>query len=137
MKKRYIVFGIAVLLIVFGFVWWNSETVFLESVSSDNISVIKVRNGRTGNQFEISSKEDISYVVENIHSHSFHKSGISLFRMGTWYTLSFTDEHGSTVSEFMINENDVIRDDPFFYQTDNGNMQNITDYLTNLEMKSE
>lgn len=137
MKKRYIVLGIVVLFIIFGFAWWNSKTVFLESINSDNVSVIHVRNGRTGNHFEISNEEDISYVVETIRSHSFHKSGISLFRIGTWFTLSFTNEHGNTVSEFIINGNDVIRDDPFFYQIDHGDMQDITGYLTNLEMKSE
>ena len=137
MKKRYIVSGIVVLLIVFGFVWWNSKTVFLKSLSSDNISVITVRNGRTGNRFEVSNEDDISYIVENIQCHSFHKSGISLFRMGTWLTLSFTNEHGKIVSEFIINGNDIIRHDPFFYQIDSGDMQDITDYLTNLEIKVE
>lgn len=137
MKKRYIVLGIVVLLIVFGFVWWNSKTVFLKSVSSDNIAVITVRNGQTGNRFEINNQDDISYIVESIQCHSFHKSGISLFRMGTWLTLSFTNEHGKTVNEFIINDSDVIRDDPFFYQIDHGDMQDIIDYLTNLEFKAE
>lgn len=137
MKKRYIVLGIVVLLIVFGFVWWNSKTVFLESVSSDDISVIQVRNGQTGNRFAISSQEDISYVVETMQGCSFHKSGISLFRMGTWLTLSFLDADGNTVEEFIINGNDVIRDDPFFYAIDHGDMEDITDYVMNLEMQSE
>ncbi|MGI5958665.1 MAG: hypothetical protein ACOX60_04525 [Massiliimalia sp.] len=137
MKKRYIVLGIVVLLIVFGFVWWNSKTVFLKSVSSDNIAVITVRNGQTGHRFEINNQDDISYIVESIQCHSFHKSGISLFRMGTWLTLSFTNEHGKTVNEFIINDSDVIRDDPFFYQIDHGDMQDIIDYLTNLEIRAE
>lgn len=137
MKKRYIILGIVILLIVIGFVWWNSETVFLKSVPSDSISVIEVRNGRTGNRFAISDPEDISYIVETMQGCSFHKSRISLFRMGTWLTLSFMDADGRTVSEFIINGNDVIRDDPFFYAIDHGDMADITDYLTNLEMQSE
>lgn len=137
MKKRYIILGIVVLLIAFAFVWWNSETVFLKSVPSDSLSVIQVRNGQTGNRFAISSQEDISYIVETIQGCSFHKSGISLFRMGTGFTLSFLDEDGNTVREFTINGNNVVRDDPFFYEMDHGDMQNITDYLTNLEMKAE
>lgn len=137
MKKRYIILGIAVLLIAFAFVWWNSETVFLKSVPSDSISVIQVRNGRNGNRFAISDPEDVSYVVENMQSHSFHKSGISLFRLGTWLTLSFMDADGNTVEEFIINGNDVIRKDPFFYAIDHGDLADITDYVTNLELQSE
>lgn len=137
MKKRVIGLGIVVLLIVFGFVWWNSSTVFLESVHPDSISAIQVRDGHTGNRFEIRDAADISYVVEELQGHTFHKSGISLFRMGTWLTLTFTDEAGDTVQEFILNGSDVIRDDPFFYEPDQGDLQDLLDYLTNLELASE
>lgn len=137
MKKKYILLGVVVLLIGFASVWWNSETVFLKSIPSDSISVIQVRNGRTGNRFTISSQQDVSYVVETMQGCSFHKSGISLFRMGTWLTLSFIDADGNTVEELIVDENDVIRDDPFFYAIDHGDMEDITDYVTNLEMQSE
>lgn len=137
MKKRVIGLGIVVLLIVFGFVWWNSSTVFLESVDPGSISAIQVRNGHTGNRFDIRSEADISYVVEQMQGLRFHKSGISLFRLGTWLTLTFTDEDGDTVCEFIINGSEVIRDDPFFYEPDQGDLQNIIDCVTALEMESE
>ena len=92
-------------------------------------------NGNSGNRFDITDKEQISYIVENVQKQSFDKEGLSLFRMGTLFTLSFCDSNGKVVSEFTINSDNTIRKDPFFYVTD-GNM-NITEYLQSIEEEME
>lgn len=134
MKKRSILaIGVLALLVIVTYIWYHGETVFLSSVSSEDISVITVRSGFTGHRFTISTQEDIDYIVENIQSSSFHKDGISLFRMGSGFTMSFSDKHGNVVSEFILNGPQYIRKDPFFYQTENGDIQNVMDYLSAID----
>ncbi|MDE6674415.1 MAG: DUF3861 domain-containing protein [Acetatifactor sp.] len=137
MKKRAaIILGIIIILIVFAVVWWNSPTSFLKSVNVDAVAVIYVRDGHTGSRFEVENREDIIYIVENIQKISFRKNGVSLFRMGTWFTLSFCDENGRKISEFIVNSDSDIRRDPFFYNAAAGNMD-IVDYLSMLETASD
>jgi len=126
------ILGSIVSLIVFALLWWNSPAAFLKSVNADDIAVIYVRDGQTGSRFAVRCREDITYIVENIQKVSFYRSGISWFKMGTWFTLSFRDENDRKISEFIVNADDTLRKDPFFFKTDAGNMD-ITDYLSTLE----
>lgn len=136
MKKRAIaILGIIVILVVFAVVWWNRPTSFLKFVNADEVAVIYVRDGQTGNRFSVENKEHIVYIVESIQKNSLHKKGVSLFKMGTWFTLSFCDENGRKISEFIVNSDSVIRKDPFFYNVSTENMD-IVNYLNMLETAS-
>ena len=135
MKKKYIMLGIVVLLLVSALIWWIVPNTFLASVNANEITSIHVRNGNNGNTFEIKSQEDILYIVDDIQKHSFKKDGVSLFRMGTFYTLSFYNSNEELISKFIINSDDTIRKDPFFYRTNSGGLQTIIDYLDTLEDK--
>ena len=135
MKKKYIMLGIVVVLMVSAFIWWNVPTSFLASVNANEIISIHVRNGNNGNSFEIESQEDILYIVDNIQKQSFEKDGFSLFNMGTLYTLSFYNADGKLISKFIVNSDDTIRKDPFFYRTNSSGLQTIIDYLNTLEDK--
>lgn len=53
--------------------------------------------------------------------------------MGTWFTLSFFDNDGKVINEFVLNSPSIIRKDPFFYQVKSGNMQNMIEYLQGIE----
>lgn len=134
MKKKcgYILVAVVVLLAAV-FVWWNRETTFLSSVTAEEVSAVAVRDGHTGKAFEVTAEEEIAYMVREIKSTSFHRDGLSLFRMGTWFTLSFLDEQGDVASEFMVNGAQTIRKDPFFYQTETGTLQDLIDYLCAIE----
>lgn len=135
MKKKYIVLGIVVLLVVSAFVWWNVPTTFLTSVDANEIASINVRNGNNGTTFEIESREDILYIVEYIQKQSFEKDGVSLFKIGTLYTLSFYNGDEKLISKFIVNGDDTIRKDPFFYRTNSDGLQTVIDYLETLEDK--
>ncbi len=135
MKKKYILLGIIVLLLVAAIVWWNIPTTFLASVDANEIVSIHIRNGNNGNIFEIESQEDILYIVDSIQKQSLEKDGVSLFHMGTLYTLSFYNGDGKIISKFIVNGNDTIRKDPFFYRTNSGGLQRVIAYLGTLEEK--
>uniref|UniRef100_UPI004055ADDA hypothetical protein n=1 Tax=Agathobacter sp. TaxID=2021311 RepID=UPI004055ADDA len=104
-------------------------------VNAREVAVIEVFNGNSGNSFEIVDEQQINYIVENIQKQSFKKDGLSLFRMGTLFTLSFCESNGKVVNEFTVNSDNIIRKDSFFYMTD-GNM-NITEYLQSIEEEME
>lgn len=132
MKKRLgIVLGVVGLGIILGVVWWNSSVSFLRHVDVEDVGGIQVRDGRTGSRFVVEERDDIGYIVGSIREETFHRTGISLFRMGTWYTLTFLDRDGRKISEFIVNNDDVIRKDPFFYHVDAEGM-GITEYLSAL-----
>ena len=135
MKRKCIVLGIVVLLVVSALIWWSVPTTFLASVKENEITSIHVRNGNNGNAFEIERQEDILFIVDNIQKHSFEKDRVSLFNMGTLYTLSFYNSNGKLISKFIVNSDDTIRKDPFFYRTNSGGLQTIVDCLDTLENK--
>ncbi len=128
-KKCGYIFVAVVLLLAAAFVWWNRETTFLSSITAEEVSAVAVRDGHTGKIFEVTAEEEIAYIVREIKSASFHREGLSLFRMGTWFTLSFLDEQGDVAREIIVNGAQTIRKDPFFYQTETGNLQNLIDYF--------
>lgn len=134
-KKLLIIFTVVIFAIVLVLVWYNVPSAFLKSTDTNEVAFIQVFNGNSGNRFDITDKEQIGYIVENIQKQSFEKDGLSLFRMGTLFTISFCDSNGKVISEFTVNSDNTIRKDPFFYVTD-GNM-NITEYLQVIEETME
>ena len=101
---------------------------FLKGIKAENIAMISVRDGSTGNIFEIINQEDIQFIVERIQSQSFKKDRVSLFLMGTLYTMSFFDSNNNLVAEFILNADDTIRKDPFFYKT-TPELIGLTEYI--------
>jgi len=104
---------------------------FGRNVSPSDVAQIYVFDGKTGKEFTISNPEDIQYIVENIKSHSMRRDGISLGKMGYGFRITYFDGNGKEVtSTFILNSNDCICKDPFFYSCD-GDL--CYDYLENLE----
>ena len=124
--------GIVVLIIVGCFIVWTVPSNFLDDIKSENIVSISVRDGSTGSNFEITDQEDIRFIVEKIQSQPFKKDGISMFYLGTLYTMTFYDSNNKIIGEFILNSNDSIRKDPFFYKT-TPELSGLTEYLSNLK----
>ncbi|MGN1095870.1 MAG: hypothetical protein ACI4QR_05735 [Eubacteriales bacterium] len=108
---------------------------FLGAVDEGDIVHITVRDGGTGAIFEIDDRDDISFIVGKIKERTFRRDGISSFRMGTRFTLSFYDTNGKKISEFIVNSDNTIRKDPFFYRADES--MDVVDFLEDLENKAE
>lgn len=135
MKKKTIVTVTVSIIAVFAFllVWLKSSTIFLYSVNASEVSVIRIRDGNNGKVFEITDKESIRYIVESIQGQTFKKDGVSLGYTGTWFHLSFCNESGEVISQFYINSVDTVRKEPFFYKTQVDALQNVIDYLEQIE----
>ncbi len=130
-KKVSIVMGIATMLMIVCFIVWISPRNFLKGIKAENIAMISVRDGSTGNIFEIINQEDVQFIVERIQSQSFKRDRVSLFLMGTLYTMSFFDSNDNLVAEFILNADDTIRKDPFFYKT-TPELIGLTEYINNI-----
>ena len=92
---------------------------------------IEVFNGSNGNDFVIEGNDDINNIVSNIQNISMKKVKISLGYMGTLYNLKFINTESKVVDEFIVNHNDTIRRDPFFYRDSTSSL--CIDLLRSLE----
>ena len=135
MKKNVvIVLTIAAIIISVYLIVWVTPRHFLKGIKAQDIHVISVRDGSNGNNFDITSQEDIIFIAGKIQSQPYRKDGISMFLMGTLYTMRFYDSDSRLVEEFILNADDRIRKDPFFYITD-PELSGLTDYIRNISEK--
>lgn len=79
-NKKSLVIIMVSIIAVFAFlsVWLKSSTIFLYSVNASELSAIRVRDGNSGEVFEITDKESIRYIVESIQGQAFKRDGVSL-----------------------------------------------------------
>lgn len=133
MKKKYILYGIAavvVIAVIIVCIWYFSPKTFLKNVDASDVSAISVFNGSTGKSFTIENTDEIKYIVENIQSIEMKRDNISSNYDGFSFSLTFKDADGKTLDSFIVNSDDTIRDDPFFYRCDGGL---CFEYLKSLE----
>lgn len=114
-KKLFLTLVILLLVVIVGVVWYITPSKFLKNVSADDIKFIHIFNGNNGSNYTIGEKQQISYIVENLQNISFEKSGLSFGKKGYLYRLTFEDTEGKIIDKFIINSNDTLRNDPFFY----------------------
>ena len=116
MKRRHVILiGVICALAAAAAIYCFLPRTFLKGVDPAKIASIEVKNGSTGKTLVIDEKEDIAYIVGNIQSIRMKKDKRSLGYMGYGYRLRVIDVKGKTVSEFIINSDEMIRKDPFFY----------------------
>lgn len=136
--KRYkltLIFILAAFLIVacVAVAWYCTPKTFLGGVCADDIIEIKVFDGSAGKSFVINDTKDIEYVVENVQSCTLRRDGISSGYDGFGFSLSFITVQGEVADTFIINSDDTVRDDPFFYKSESGKL--CYAYLRALEEK--
>lgn len=95
-------------------VWYLFPTRFLSGIEADDVKSISVFDGNTGKAFDISDADEILYIVENIQSSKMKKDKISIFYSGYSFRMSFYNEEGKKIENFIMNDNYTIRKDPFF-----------------------
>ena len=122
-KNKIIILACVIVALVVGFVvWFNTPVRFLKDVIPNKISYIEVFNGSTGKSFIINTENEIELITLNIQSKSFERDKVSLGYLGTLYNLKFYDDNDKAIDEFIINGNNTIRKDPFFYTTKSDDM---------------
>ena len=133
-KAKYIVPIIGVVMIGIGLWSWQKPIKFLEHIDENKISRIEVFNGHTGNSFMIEHKDDIAFILSNIQNAKLERDTMSLGYMGYRYRLEFYNLAGRKIEELIINSEDTIRKDPFFYKDLNRGL--CVEYLELIEQIS-
>ena len=130
MKKKFVFFGI-ILVFIICMVWYFVPKTFLNGISVDDIVSVSVFNGSTGQQMILEDADDISAIVNNIQSLKMKRGKISINYDGYSFSLAFKDKYGNVMDSFIVNSKNVIRDDPFFYVCENGEL--CINFLQELE----
>lgn len=122
MRKKYVITLIILVVAAFfiGLIIVGNKKV---SINADKVTGIEIFNGTNGKTAIINNKEDISKFVNEINSLSLKRKSVSLFKMGYRYRVTLYSGDRKMAGKwgsFIINDAELIRDDPFFYQVVDG-----------------
>ena len=120
-KKAVIPVTVILILIAFTALFFLTPKTFGRNADWSDVDRIEVFDGNTGVGFTIDNPEDIQYIVENIQSRQMRIDGLSVGRMGYGLKITCFDDHDQAIiPEIILNSDDTIRKDPFFYRCDGG-----------------
>ncbi len=116
-KKISIPIVVMAVLSILAAGYYFMPNTFGRNVDPSDVDHIEVFDGNTGVGFTIDDPEDIKYIVENIQSHQMKKDGISFDKTGYSLKITCVDANNKAViPEIIINSDNTIRKDPFFYR---------------------
>lgn len=132
MKKKVLIPLVALLIVsVLALVYYFTPKTFGKNVNLSDVDHINVFDGNTGVRFTADNLEDIQYIIENIQSHPMKREGVSFGRKGYSLKISYIDSNDKNVIPvFILNSDNTIHKDPFFYSCDDGL---CFEYIKNLE----
>lgn len=103
------------------------------NIEPDEVTKIEVFNGSSGEALTITEPSEVAHIISNLNQIKFQKGRPSLFRLGYGYELVIHGEKEQKYRKLILNSNDTIRYNGFFYQD---SMDRIDmDYLDNLYSK--
>ena len=115
-KKRLFIKICFILVFVFGgFIWYNVPC-SITNIAPSEVSEIEILDGNTGKSISITNAIDIEHIINNINMVSLKKEKISLLNTGYSYRIKVYKVNRDVYKEFIINSNNTIRKDPFFYR---------------------
>ena len=89
-------------------------------------------DGNNGQEFIIEEPKEIVEIVENFQSTPMKREKSSIGYMGYRFRMTFTDKEGKEIEQFILNQKNTIREDPFFYISE---QPLCYDYIEQLEQK--
>lgn len=101
-----------------GSIWWWFPTHILEEIETNKISIIKVVNKNSGNEFEITDSNDVSIIVEGIGEKTFRKKSVNSENIAYWYQLTFYGENGKEIETLDIQNKHIVADGLFCREID-------------------
>ena len=129
-KKKIIrLFCVTAIIIIGGLVWWNVPTSIV-NISSSEVSGIVIFDGNTGKETSITDTNEIEHIIGNLNAISIKKEKVSLGYMGYSFRTTIYNTDSAVYKEFIINSNNTIRKDPFFYRDSSGSID--YDYIQEL-----
>ena len=116
-----------------GVIVWYNAPIDLMNLEHNKVLEIAVFNGNTGNTTHITDKEQIQHVIENLNDVELKRGKPSVGYSGYSFktTIYLLDgNEADNWNNFIINSDDTIRKDPFFYTVIEGKID--YDYIKSI-----
>lgn len=123
MKQRKLIIAALVCAAILGAVaWWFLPTRIAVPEAVD-IQEVSIFDGNTGETFHITSEDEISQIMDALRTVKLKKDKPSVGLMGYRFRLTIYLKSGKEAGgwdDFIINSENTIRKDPFFYKAVDG-----------------
>ena len=123
MKKRIPILLSVVLIVLVGITVWYHTPIDLMNLDTNKVMEIVVFNGNSGNTTHIEDKEQIQYIIDNLNDIEIKRSKLSAGYTGYSFKVTIYLSDGNEAdgwNNFIINSDDTLRKDPFFYSVTKG-----------------
>lgn len=123
MKKKVSVLLAVALILILGVAVWYNAPIDLINLDPHEVMEIVVFNGNSGNATHIEDKEQIQHIIDNLNDIKVKRSKPSVGYMGYSFKMTIYLSNGNEAdgwNNFIINSDDTIRKDPFFYSVIKG-----------------
>lgn len=108
-RKTGIILGIiAAFLLAGGLLWHFLPVRVLKNMEAEQVASIMVTNSGSGNQFEITDREEIAGLLSSVHQLAFRKKEIASVP-GPWYRLDFIDQNRETAASLELQNDHAVR----------------------------
>ena len=118
LKQKIVIVLSVIVIFLAGIAIWYNVPIDLMNLEYNEVVEIVVFNGNSGNVTHITDKEQIQHIVENLNTIEIRRSKLSVGYSGHSFkvTICLSDENEiGNWKNFIINSDDTIRKDPFFY----------------------
>ncbi len=123
-KKVKIVIAVLAVLAAGVLLWYNMP-IKLMDLKPEKVMEITVFNGNTGNVTHITDKEEIENMINDLNDVKLRRDKLSTGYTGFSFKITIYLTDGNEAdgwNNFIINSEDTIRKDPFFYRVTEGNI---------------
>ena len=123
MKKRIPILLSVVLIVLVGITVWFHTPIDLMNLDTNKVMEIVVFNGNSGNTTHIEDKEQIQHIIDNLDDIEIKRSKLSAGYTGYSFKVTIYLSDGNEAdgwNNFIINSDDTLRKDPFFYSVTKG-----------------
>lgn len=133
MKKKIFVLLSVVLILILGVAVWYNIPIDLINLDPNEVMEIVVFNGNSGETTHISDEQQIQHIIQNLNDVEVKRSKPSVGYMGYSFKMTIYLSDGNEAdgwNNFIINSENTIRKDPFFYSVVSGEID--YDYIESI-----
>ncbi len=133
MKKRAAILAAATMVLLIICAVWYRTPINLMDLDPDEVLEIVVFNGGTGTVTHVSDTNQIATIIDALNEVTVERGKPSVGYSGFGFKITIYLSDGNQADDwnnFIINSNDTIRKDPFFYTVAEGNLP--YDYIASI-----
>ena len=137
MKKKIVIVLSVILICLIGVIVWYNTPLGLTDLAPDEVMEIVVFNGNSGETTHISDEQQIQHIIQNLNDVEVKRSKPSVGYMGYSFKMTIYLSDGNEAdgwNNFIINSENTIRKDPFFYSVVSGEID--YDYIESIVKQS-